>query len=442
VVATDVAARGIDVPRVSHVINYDVPYDTEAYVHRIGRTGRAGRTGNAILFVAPREMRMLRAIERATRQPIEPIALPTRAQVAGRRVALFKQQVVEILDSEPLDFFHDVIRQLQAENEVGARDVAAALAWLATRDRPLQPDGAEAPVPAPTSRPAADAAPVSASAAPVPRARADKAEPLGLPEHPERQEPPARSERFESPVRAGRPERTERGASFERVDRPERVVPAGHDHGPVAMERYRIEVGRNQGAMPKEIVGAIANEGGIEGRYIGQIHLFDDYSTVELPTGMPDEILETLKRTRIRQVPLRIRLLTAAEAEAQARPRWERDRPSSGRETGERKFAPRRSAGDAPPRRSDDTRPAKFGEKPARPGRFDDRAAKPSRYGDKAARPSKFGDKPPFAGNKAAPTRTAKQGDSQARTSKESYKGGKTRTTGPGTAAKAKKFKS
>ncbi len=117
VVATDVAARGIDVGRISHVINYDIPYDSEAYVHRIGRTGRAGRTGNAILFVAPREFRMLRTIERVTRQPIEPLTLPSRALVADRRVAQFRKQVAEVLKSEPMEFFAEVVAQLEQEHE-------------------------------------------------------------------------------------------------------------------------------------------------------------------------------------------------------------------------------------------------------------------------------------------------------------------------------------
>ncbi|HNQ76309.1 MAG TPA: helicase-related protein, partial [Pseudothauera hydrothermalis] len=138
VVATDVAARGIDVPRISHVINYDIPYDTEAYVHRIGRTGRAGRRGSAILFVAPREMRMLKAIERATGQPIEAIALPSREKIAGRRVAQFRQQIVDTLEHEDLAFFIDVIGRIEKEACFSAREIAAALAYLATRERPLQ----------------------------------------------------------------------------------------------------------------------------------------------------------------------------------------------------------------------------------------------------------------------------------------------------------------
>jgi ATP-dependent RNA helicase DeaD len=256
VVATDVAARGIDVPRVSHVINYDVPYDTESYVHRIGRTGRAGRTGSAILFVAPRETRMLRAIERATRQPIEPIVLPSREAVASRRVGLFKQQVLDVIGSEKLDFFADVVAQLKSENDLSAHEIAAALVFLVQRDRPLLPEGAAG---ADFKAPAAETA-----AVPVPR-------------------PPARENRDEILTRR-------------------RAVSEG------AMRRYRIEVGRNQGATPKDIVGAIANEAGIEGRNIGQIHLFDDYSTVELPASLGHEVLAILKRARVRQTALDIRV--------------------------------------------------------------------------------------------------------------------------------------
>ncbi|MEW6164798.1 MAG: DEAD/DEAH box helicase [Pseudomonadota bacterium] len=295
VVATDVAARGIDVPRVSHVINYDVPYDTEAYVHRIGRTGRAGRAGVAILFVAPREMRMLKAIERATRQPIEPIALPTRGEVAERRVAQFKQQIMDVLAEENLDFFFEVVRRMESEENLATRQIAAALAFLAQRERPLQPEGGEVPA---------------------------------LPER------PVRAEREPSFERAERPERKERGER-----------PAPRDFGNAPLVRYRIEVGKNQGALPKEIVGAIANEGGIDGKLIGQINLFDDYSTVELPE-LPPEILDVLKRTRVRQLPLRIR--TAAPGEG------DRPRGSRPREAGAER--PRRPArtdfSDKPPRRA------------------------------------------------------------------------------------------
>ncbi len=140
VVATDVAARGLDVKRISHVVNYDIPYDTEAYVHRIGRTGRAGREGKAILFVAPRERRMLAAIEQATRQPIRPMRLPTRQDITDRRIGLFKEQIAETLESQDLEFFEEMIDSFQTEYDVGHRRIAAALAFLAQKERPLQPD--------------------------------------------------------------------------------------------------------------------------------------------------------------------------------------------------------------------------------------------------------------------------------------------------------------
>ncbi len=140
VVATDVAARGLDVKRISHVVNYDIPYDTEAYIHRIGRTGRAGREGKAILFVAPRERRMLGAIERATRQTIKPMALPSRKDITNRRIGLFKEQIAEAMESQDLEFFEELIDQYQSEYDVGHRKIAATLAYLLQKDRPLQKD--------------------------------------------------------------------------------------------------------------------------------------------------------------------------------------------------------------------------------------------------------------------------------------------------------------
>jgi len=138
VVATDVAARGLDVKRISHVVNYDIPYDTEAYVHRIGRTGRAGREGKAILFVAPRERRMLNAIEQATRQPIKPLSLPSRKDITDRRIGLFKEQISEAMEAQELEFFEELIDSYQDEYDVGFRRIAATLAYLAQKERPLE----------------------------------------------------------------------------------------------------------------------------------------------------------------------------------------------------------------------------------------------------------------------------------------------------------------
>lgn len=157
VVATDVAARGLDVKRISHVVNYDIPYDTEAYVHRIGRTGRAGREGQAILFVAPRERRMLAAIERATRQPITAMRLPSRKDISNRRIDIFNEQINEALESEDLVFFEELIDSYQDQHDVGLRRLAASLAYLVQKDKPLQmdtdgPDAADLPLDQPERR--------------------------------------------------------------------------------------------------------------------------------------------------------------------------------------------------------------------------------------------------------------------------------------------------
>jgi ATP-dependent RNA helicase DeaD len=279
VIATDVAARGIDVPRVSHVVNYDIPYDTEAYVHRIGRTGRAGRTGNAILFVAPREIRMLRTIERATRQPIAPLTLPSRADVTNKRVADFKQKVVEVLAAEGLDFFANIVSQIAEEQNVGAEEVAAALAMMAQEGKPLQIAG-EDPAPA---RPATR----------------DDRRPGVFGERERKPGFESRGERPRFDDRNGDKPRYEDRPR--REDRPARPAPSGD------MVRYRIDVGREHGVEVRDIVGAIANEAGIESRFIGRIGLYEESSTVELPAGMPAEAANALKRTRIRGVPINIR---------------------------------------------------------------------------------------------------------------------------------------
>ena len=254
VVATDVAARGLDVERISHVINYDIPYDTEAYVHRIGRTGRAGRKGKAILFVANRERRMLRSIERATRQTIQQLTLPTRELVAERRVSKMLQQVQEALDNEQLDFFKGVVTDMRHQTEVDTVDLAAALLFLAQKDRPLQ-----------------------------------------LKEEPVRtREPRQRDDRD------GGRERRDRG---DRGDRGER---RSREFANVNMQRYRLDVGREHGVMPGNIVGAIANEAEIDNRYIGHIKLFDTYSTVDLPEGIPGEVLQHLQKVRVCGRPLKM----------------------------------------------------------------------------------------------------------------------------------------
>lgn len=284
VVATDVAARGIDVARVSHVINYDIPYDTEAYVHRIGRTGRAGRQGAAILFVAPREVGMLRAIERATKQPIEPLVLPTKEAVANHRVAQFKQQVLDVINAEGLEFFAGVVEQLESEENISAHEIAAALAFMAQREKPLQLQEKFTEKHERAPRENRD------FGRDTPRAiRNDMPREFN-------REAPREFARESAPPR----ERSERPARAER--------PAPSDGHQPNMVRYRIEVGRNQEVSPKDIVGAIANEGNLQSRYIGRIELYPEFSTVELPDDLPQEMLDVLKEVRVRRTPLDISL--------------------------------------------------------------------------------------------------------------------------------------
>ena len=269
VIATDVAARGIDVERVSHVVNYDIPYDSEAYVHRIGRTGRAGRSGKAILFVAPREKRLLYTIEKATRKPITLMELPSGATVTKHRIDQFTQQITDTLKEQPdLSFFNDLLAEYSHTNDISPEEIASALAFLLQKERPLQVKFTDV--------------------------------------KPER----SREERGSREDRGGREERggRDRGSREERGGREDRPRRERSERSDENMERYRIEVGRNHDARPGDIVGAIANEAGIESRFIGHIKLFDEFSTVDLPAGMPKEVLQHLKKVRVRNRQLDISL--------------------------------------------------------------------------------------------------------------------------------------
>jgi ATP-dependent RNA helicase DeaD len=252
-VATDVAARGLDVERISHVINYDVPYDPESYTHRIGRTGRAGRSGEAILFIAPRERNLLKAIERATRQPISVLELPSVEAVNDVRIARFKEQIAETIAAGGLEVFHSLIEDYEREHNVPAVEIAAALAKLARGDVPLL---------------------------------LEKKNEMTR----------ERSWSDEKPVSGGR---FERGERFERGDRPERSsaprkerIPRAPDPG---MQTFRIEVGHMHGVKPGNIVGAIANEASLDSKYIGRIEIYDDYSTLDLPENLSPEQFNHLK---------------------------------------------------------------------------------------------------------------------------------------------------
>ena len=253
VVATDVAARGLDVERVSHVVNYDVPYDPEAYVHRIGRTGRAGRSGEAILFIAPRERNMLRVIERATRQTIEQMELPSVEDVNDQRVARFNDRISTALAAGEGEAFRALIERFESEHNVPAIEIAAALASLAQGKKPLLMD-----------------------------AESGKREP-----------PREEREQRKEPEQRRKPERHEHRAR--------EAKPADAE-----METYRIEVGRDHGVQPGNIMGAIANEAGLDGKFIGRIVLRDDHSFVDLPAGMPKEIFRQLQKVRVAGQQLQI----------------------------------------------------------------------------------------------------------------------------------------
>lgn len=257
-VATDVAARGLDVDRVSHVINYDIPYDTEAYVHRIGRTGRAGRSGEAILFVAPREKRLLSLIERATRQKITEMQLPSTEVINDKRIANFHQKITDAITTGELEFFHELITSYQQQHDVPPLEIAAALAKLAQQGKPL------------LLKPKAE---------------------QSFDDHERKSKRDLREERNE------KFRDDAYGSRRKRVD---------DSPAPEGMERFRIEVGHDHGVKPGNIMGAIANEAGLEGRYIGRIQIFNDYSFVDLPESMPDQIFRDLQKTRVAGQALRI----------------------------------------------------------------------------------------------------------------------------------------
>jgi ATP-dependent RNA helicase DeaD len=339
-IATDVAARGLDVERISHVINYDIPYDSETYVHRIGRTGRAGRSGDAILFVSPRERNMLRIIERVTQQRIEELKLPTVADVNELRIVKFKEKVTSAVLSGAGKDFQALVEQIESEGNIPAIEIAAALASMLQGTTPL------------LLTPKDEAAPVKA--------------------------------------------------------------PVFDANSPTST--YRIAVGHAHGVLPGNIVGAIANEAGIDGKRIGHIDIREDHSYVDLPT-LPDEVVGQLQKCRVRGEEIRITRVDSkpdkpkfsgqsrrpdrmAEAAGEGRPerkpymgggnRFERD-------GGKRPYTPRapREGGRPPyagtPRysRDDNARlPAEFRDAPREPSG----AERPERpFGDK---PREFGDKP------------------------------------------------
>jgi len=278
IVATDVAARGLDIERISHVINYDIPQDIESYIHRIGRTGRAGRKGEAILFVSPRERRMLRAIESATKQKIELMKMPSTDVINDTRVARFKQIISDTLASGDLEFYTKIMEQYRQEHDIPSIEIAAALAKLVQGDKPLL----------------------------LPKQKAVK--------------------EFSEKASTERPSRKERSHE----ERPSRKNDKGRFK--TETERFRIQVGEKHQVKVGDIVTAIAEAAGLNRKNVGTIEVMNDYTTVELPSGMPDDAFEALQSIVIANQELRITLDKSSPRKRKT------DKPMARRKKGKKRY--------------------------------------------------------------------------------------------------------
>ncbi len=372
VVATDVAARGIDVDRISLVVNYDIPYDTESYVHRIGRTGRAGRSGNAILFITPREKRMLKTIEKATRQPIDVMEMPTSEQISKKRVDAFKAKVKSVVSYGELDQFKELVRTLVADGSTSSPTGNSKVTEHAeeTEDNVAIPLTAE-----------------DIAAAVIKMYQ--KKQPL-FPNLPPLEVPKERREK----VRSGRDflgeSRNEDnfGLNSEEQKRLKKERKEGMNGVEEGYLRYYLGVGRIDHVSPRDIVGAIAGEANINSSNIGRIKLFDKFSTVELPDTLPQDVLDILSEMTIRGNDARFRVMTDEPPEGPApgtrphasreeRRSFHRDRKGGFRDDERRGgFRKSREGGD------------RFGDKP-----FENRKARRERqFADR--KPGKFEDRP------------------------------------------------
>ena len=264
-IATDVAARGLDVERISHVINYDIPSDPEAYTHRIGRTGRAGREGEAILFVTSREQRLLKMIEKVTGKQIERMHMPTAETINQDRVQRFKQKITDTLENDDVELFNSIIEEYQAETGRSAIEVAAALAKIEQGSEPF----------------------------------------------------------FVQTTKQAKTKRTRNREESKNKERQPRQSKPDRD-----MERFRLEVGNMHDVQIKNIVGAIANEAGVESQFIKNVTIYEDHSTVDLPIGMPRAIFRDLKKVWVANQQLNISRL-AENKEAPKKPKKKKQRKSA-----------------------------------------------------------------------------------------------------------------
>lgn len=332
-IATDVVARGLDVERISHVINYDIPYDTESYVHRIGRTGRAGRKGDAILFIAPREQRLLNAIERATKQKIEPLKLPTASDINKIRVERFKQRIVDSLANEELEFYYQLMTEVMQEQTVEPLEIAAALAKVVQGD-----------------------------------------EPLLLTERPQRPQRDGgdRKSRDERPDNKHRKDTNKRGLKNKRDmnDLIEEATPL-REFPNIPMKRFKVDVGHVHNIKPGNLVGAIANEGDIDSCYIGDINIYDDFSTIDLPDEIPKSVLNDLKKTRVGGQKLDIRQYSKNESEKKATGKKKTNKQDFSdkkpKNKGQNKSKANNDAGGKTPRKKEHKKPEKSKQGKSKP---------------------------------------------------------------------------
>ncbi len=274
-VATDVAARGLDVQRLSHVINFDLPHDSEAYIHRIGRTGRAGRSGEAILFLHPREQQQLKRLEKETRQVIKKMDLPSNRDVNKERVASFHDKITAGLGHKELETFQSIVTQYQREHDVSLEMIAASLAALANNGHSLLVKGQ------------------------------------------------LQQDEFTTAYRSGARDR-DSGRPY-RSNGPRSTGPRDE----AGMQTFRIEVGRQHFVQPGNIVGAIANNAGIEGSSIGRIQIFDRFSTVDLPESISPQKLNEMQEITVGGQKLRISALERQNKESSSKPYPKRNKNNS-----------------------------------------------------------------------------------------------------------------
>ncbi len=296
VIATDVAARGLDVERISHVVNFDIPYDAESYVHRIGRTGRAGRSGEAILFVTQKERHLLRSIEKMTQHKIGSLQLPSTQQINQQRIQKFKQRIQDTINSQDLTSCQDVVQSFMQQHDSDPLLVAAALVKMVQGEEPLLLS-----------------------------------------------DMPGRKQR-------GKGRDGHQVASDKTADQGRPVKKVNYQARPlknfpdIEMRRYRLDVGYQHDAQPGHIVGAIANEAELDSCYIGNIDIYDDFTLIDLPDGMPRELFKILKKARVSGRPLNIQAASRTGGqEGKAKPKKRKStKPKHQKRKGKRPAVARR----------------------------------------------------------------------------------------------------